>query len=105
MPDDDIRDDADRHRIKKRGGAAHPEPGQLFEHTDDNPHHRLATFEPLRAAPHYRQRDPDLLPERCGFTKLIFLDFDQPVWHIGRQHLTMRGANSMPVNRGNRVAD
>jgi len=41
MGDDDIGDDADRNRVEKRSGPAHPEPGELFEHVDDNPHHRL----------------------------------------------------------------
>ena len=51
MRDDDISNDTNRDRIEKRGGTAHPEPGQLPKHSDDNPHHRLALIESFQPLP------------------------------------------------------
>jgi hypothetical protein len=41
MRDQDVGDDADRDRVKERGGAGHAEPRQLPEHAEDHPHRRL----------------------------------------------------------------
>jgi hypothetical protein len=70
MRDDDIGDDADRDRVEESGGSAHPEPGQLPEHTEDDPHYFLTPL--ILSASGYMPRPIDLLPKCQSFTKLIF---------------------------------
>jgi hypothetical protein len=41
MGDDDIRRDADRNRVKERGGASHAQAGKLGKHADYRPHRAL----------------------------------------------------------------